>query len=106
MIDEKIAKLYPKTNPLVLDVYKDIAIDLIKSYLDSINVTNKKEEIEVKYESALLLVLCNAIEGKSTGNVKQMSQGNKSVTYEEGKAFTISNDVKALLPLPRVKMMG
>lgn len=35
-----------------------------------------------------------------------MSQGNKSVTYGENKAFIISDDVKALLPLPRVKMMG
>lgn len=105
-MNEKIIKLYPNTNPLVIDVYKGIAIDLIESYLKNINVVVKKEDIESKYESALLLVLCNALEGKSTGNVKQMSQGNKSVTYGDNKAFIISDDVKALLPLPRVKMMG
>ena len=105
-MNEKIMQLYPNTNPLVLDVYKGIAIDLIESYLKNINVSVKKEEIESKYESALLLVVCNAIEGKNTNNIKQMSQGNKSITYGENKAFIISDDVKALLPLPRVKMMG
>lgn len=105
MID-KIMILYPVVNILQAEIYKDLAIDLIYNHLTNINIKVNKSEIEVKYSSALLKLVCNMIEASKTNNIKQMSQGSKSVTYAKTEGFIIGDDIKSLLPSARVKMMG
>lgn len=103
---QKIMMLYPEVNILQVEIYKEMGIDLILNYLININVKVKKTEVETKYSSALLKLICNMIECSKTNNIKQMSQGSKSVTYAKTEGFIIGDDIKSLLPLPRVKMMG
>lgn len=103
---EKIMMLYPNVNILQVEIYKDMGIDLIYNYLITINIKVKKEDVEIKYSSALLKLICNIIDASKTNNVKQISQGSKSVTYSKTEGFVISEDVKSLLPLQRVKLMG
>ena len=103
---EKIMMLYPGANVLQIEIFKEMAKDLIFNYLSGINVKVIKDEIESKFSSALLKLICNMIEASKTNNIKQISQGSKSVTYAKTEGLIITDDIKVLLPVPRVKMMG
>lgn len=104
MVLEKIKALYPEEDSKKIEVYKDIGINLIKEYLN-VNCSNGK--IEVKYGNALLLFLINTIDYSKDKGVLSKKQGNKSITYsEDRKALTLTDDIKALLPCPSVRVMG
>nr|WP_308691989.1 hypothetical protein [uncultured Terrisporobacter sp.] len=101
---EKIMKLYPNQDINKVRIYKSMGIDSIRQYL---NNKESDDEIESKYKSALLLYLINVIEYSKNKGVSTIKQGNKSVTYtSDRKAFQLTSDVKGLLPMPRIRVMG
>lgn len=102
-IDEKIEILCPSLDEEKVSIYKEQGASLIRHYL---NVKDSTELIIKKYESALLQIIYNVVEGSKINNIKQMSQGSKNITYVDSKAFMVTEDVKSLLPAPFVKLMG
>lgn len=102
-LEEKILALYPSLTVEKIEIYIEIGIAAIKAYL---NTTEKEEKIKEKYGAALIKFACNFADGSNTKNIKQFTQGSKSVTYATTTSGEISDDIKALLPNPFVKMMG
>ncbi len=80
------------------------AILVIRNYL---NKDFSDDYIKKNYELAIDQLIENASKinsAKSVG-VKSMSEGNQSISYESGiEAWTITPDVRALLPNPYVRM--
>jgi len=88
---------------------KDKAIAYIKGYLNvSDNPTWTKEYILANYGTAVELLIEKATKLNSlkTPGVKSMSEGGQSVTFADGEAWSITDDIKTLLPAPYVRMMG
>ena len=94
----------------ILTIYKNRAITVIKNYLNIASYT--VEFIEATFADAIIELVYNAYIVKGKENIQSESQGSKSVTYKgftsyaDGSTFTITQSIKALLPLPSVKMMG
>lgn len=80
------------------------AILVIKNYLNK-DLTD--EYILTNYDLAVDQLINNAakLENIKTPGVKSMSEGNQSISFESGSgAWSITDDVKALLPTPYVRM--
>ena len=102
---DKDETVYP-----VLDIYKNRAITVIKNYL---NVESYDSEyIETTFADAIIELVYNAYIVKGKENIQSESQGSRSIVYKDftsyadSSIFTITQSIKALLPLPSVKMMG
>ncbi|SHK39504.1 hypothetical protein SAMN02745163_03748 [Clostridium cavendishii DSM 21758] len=102
-LDEKLKILYKVTDLEVLNIYKDMACDSVKSYL---NIEDTNENIYKKYESALIEIIGNKIKSENNNGVKSYTASKMSITYEESSAFIITDKIKTLLPVPFVKLMG
>lgn len=88
-----------------LNIYISMAVTLIKKYLN--NDAFDDSYIEENFSMAITLIVINAYECKkngSGGNIKAITQGSRSITYGEDKAFCINDDVKAILPIPYIKL--
>lgn len=99
--------VYPD-NPKV-DTYKTIAIDKCMLYFqENLKIEITKEAMEELYASALFLLISNALDFDKTKGIKSIKQGNKSITYNpyENKLFALTDEIKSLFPLPRVKFKG
>lgn len=85
------------------------AIAIIKGYL---NVTDDSKWTDAyvteNYGAAVELLIEKATKLNSlkTTGVKSMSEGGQSVTFSDGEAWTITDDIKMLLPAPYARMMG
>lgn len=80
------------------------AIIVIKNYL---NKNLSDEYIKKKYALAIdqLIENANKINSIKTVGVKSMSEGNQSISFDSNvEAWSITSDVKALLPTPFVRM--
>lgn len=80
------------------------AILVIKNYL---NRNLSDEYIKKNYALAIDQLIENANKLNSTKlvGVKSMSEGNQSISFDSNiEAWSISTDVKALLPTPFVRM--
>lgn len=80
------------------------AILVIKNYLNK-DLTD--DYILNNYDLAVDQLINNAakLENIKTPGVKSMSEGNQSITYESNvNPWVITDDVKALLPNPYVRM--
>lgn len=80
------------------------AILVIKNYLNK-NVS--EQYIKKNYTLAIDQLIENANRLNSTKlvGVKSMSEGNQSISFDSNiEAWSISTDVKALLPTPFVRM--
>jgi len=87
-----------------LNIYISMALTLIKKYLN--NDSFDDSYIEENFSMAIVLIVTNAYECKkngSGGNIKSTTQGSRSVTYGDDKAFCINDDIKAMLPIPYIK---
>ena len=87
-----------------LNIYTKMAATLIKKYLNNDNFDDSY--IEENFSIAIVLIVTNAYECKkngSGGNIKSMTQGSRSVSYGDDKAFCINDDIKAMLPIPYIK---
>lgn len=70
-------------------------------YTDEYMMINFELAIDELVESSLIIKFI-----KTTG-IKSKSDGVQSVTFADGiEAWTITDNVKMLLPLPYVRMMG
>lgn len=78
------------------------AILVIRNYLNK-NLTD--DYIIENYDLAVDQLVNNAAELDSikTPGVKSMSEGNQSVSFDSNP-WTITDDIKALLPTPYVRM--
>lgn len=88
-----------------INIYISMAVALIKKYLN--NDEFDDVYIEENFSIAIVLIVTNAYECKkngSGGNIKAITQGSRSITYGEDKAFCINDDVKAILPIPYIKL--
>lgn len=101
--DEKVQILYPEIEINKLLIYKDMGIDIIKNYL---NTMESNEVVLKKYESALLQLVGNKVQSDGANGIKSYSMSKTSITYGEDRGFRITDDIKALLPPPYVKLMG
>lgn len=106
-LDALLDKAYPD-NPKK-DLYKKIAIDKCMLYFqENLKIEITQEVMEELYASALFLLISNAFDFEKTKGIKSIKQGNKSITYNpyENKLFSMTDEIKSLLPLPRVRFKG
>ena len=86
---------------------KDIAIEKIKGYL---NVTGDpkltKEYGLSNYGIAVQVLVEKAESYKVMPGVKSFSEGGQSMTFSDEGKWTVTDDIKDLLPAPFVKLMG
>ena len=82
----------------ILNIYIHRANAAIRSYLSIDNTV----DVEIAYPDAVIEYVTECISKKGNEGIKQFTQGNRQGTYNDG----LTEDVKALLPLPYVKMMG
>lgn len=90
-----------------INIYISMAKEVIKKYLN--NESFDDSYIEENFSMAIILIVTNAYECKkngNAGNIKSISQGPRSITYGDDKAFCINDDVKALLPTPYIKLFN
>ncbi|MBK5243165.1 MAG: hypothetical protein JJD95_18445 [Clostridium sp.] len=82
----------------------------IKNYLNiGPNVKYTDEYMMLNFELAIdeLVESSLAIKSIKTTGIKSKSDGVQSVTFADGiEAWTITDNVKMLLPLPYVRIMG
>lgn len=92
----------------VLSIYIRRATTLIKNYLN--NDSFDEGYIQNNFQDAIIELVYIAYSSKGKENIQSERQGNKSITYKtvtsysDGSAFMITNDIKALLPLPYAKL--
>lgn len=80
------------------------AILVIKNYL---NRNLSDEYIKKNYTLAIdqLIENANALKARKLVGVKSMSEGNQSVSFDSNiEAWSITSDIKVLLPTPYVRM--
>lgn len=80
------------------------AVLVIRNYL---NKDLSDVEIMSKYSLAIDQLIQNAkkLETMKITGVSSMSEGNQSISFVNGvEAWTVTPDVKALLPVPYVRM--
>jgi hypothetical protein len=89
----------------IIEIYIRRAVVFIKNYLNNNEITS--DYIEENYADAIILLVYNALSVKGDENIQSKSQGQRSVTYKTSTndSFNITNDIKALLPLPRLKFL-
>lgn len=86
---------------------EDRALAKIKGYLNVIdNPKWTKEYILKNYGVVVELLIEKATEFKKMNGVKSISEGNQSMTFTDEGKWTITDDIKELLPDPFIKLMG
>lgn len=96
--DAKIVLNTDKDN--LISIYIKQGITLIRKYLNLKN-TNVID-IETVYSDALIQYVVEQYRKHGLEGTKQYSQGSRSGTLTNA----LSENVKALLPLPRIRLMG
>jgi hypothetical protein len=82
------------------------AIVIIRNYLNNPKLTD--QFIFDNYDIAIESIIENSkqIGSIKTAGVKSVSEGKQSITFESGaEAWSITEDVAALLPLPYLRMV-
>jgi hypothetical protein len=89
---------------------EDKAIAIIKGYLNVLdNPIWTKEYILQNYGAAVELLVEKATKVNSLKipSVKSMSEGGQSITFNDSQeAWSITDDIKMLLPAPYARMTG
>jgi hypothetical protein len=83
------------------------AIAKIKGYLNVTDNTKWTNDYILKnYGVAveLLIEQANKLNSIKTPGVKSFSEGGQSVTFSDGEAWTVTDNIKEFLPTPFVKM--
>ena len=93
-----------------LSIEQRKAILTIKNYLNvGSNLKYTDEYMMINFELAIDELVENSIAIKSikTTGIKSKSEGNQSITFESNiEAWTITDNVRMLLPLPFIRLMG
>lgn len=91
--------LGPNANIVLVEYWTEKACNSIIKYL---NKDYTIDECKEKFKDAIIQLVISYNQEKQLGNVKSMSQGQRSVTYaDESEAF---EKVKKLLPKPFVRL--
>ncbi|AAO36100.1 hypothetical protein DP149_10225 [Clostridium tetani] len=86
----------------ILNIYIRKATTLIQNYLNNYNF--KSDYIQANFKDAIIDIVVSAYNFKDNKNIKSKTQGARSITYADNTAFTITDSVANLLPMPYVKM--
>lgn len=99
-----------KSNDVTIALSVDKAYKVILKYTDWVNFNS--EYISTLYDLAVVYLNNDSIKKKTaTGDrfITQQSQGSRSVTYSNAKisidADGLTDQVKAVLPLPKLKVI-
>lgn len=94
-------------NAELLKILYDISVKKIIKYLNDPNLTEC--DIIQEYSSALVLCIKDAYNYQQNKlkneGIKQESQGSRSRTYDVTNNSGLSDDIKACLPLPKVRLL-
>lgn len=102
MIEQIKSIIEVSTNEEIkLQLYINIATRLIKNYINNDKFT--LEYIKKDFEDIIVLIVVNALTSENDG-IRQISEGDTSISYFDNKSFCITDDIKALLPTPFIKM--
>jgi hypothetical protein len=96
--DLKVLLNVNETKESILTLYIRKAKTLISNYLNSKSTL----DIETLYPDAVIEYVIINYTKRGNEGIKQFSQGSRSGTYGDD----LPDSVKALLPLPSVRMMG
>ena len=110
-LDQLLSNNFPSLNEGDLNIHKKIAIQRLLLYFkNSLNRQITETEIEAEYSYALFLLISNAINYSEIKGIKSIEQGNKKTTFVESistsGAYEITDEIKALLPKPLIKLRG
>jgi len=83
-----------------INIYIRRAVTLIENYLNL--GSNNTIDVENTYQDACTAYVMEQFNRKGNEAIKQYSQGSESGTY----GSDLSDNVKALLPVPYARMMG
>lgn len=87
---------------LTIEQKKSIAV--IRNYLNVDSDIWTDEIILSEYDFVVDQLIQNAKTAKSS-DIKSISEGNQSISYKDNSgAWTITNDIKAMLPKPYIKL--
>lgn len=86
-----------------VEVMIDLAVESIKVYLNNDRFT--AEYIKENFGTAVILMVTNAYKGDKQNNIKQFTQGSKSVTYEKSYGYEITTEIRKLLPAPYIRLL-
>lgn len=87
---------------LTIEQKKSIAV--IRNYLNVDSDIWTDEIILSEYDFVVDQLIQNAKTAKSS-DIKSISEGNQSVSYKDNSgAWTITDDIKAMLPKPYIKL--
>ncbi|MBU3098740.1 MULTISPECIES: phage head-tail connector protein [Clostridium] len=84
------------TKDALLTIYIREAQDAITNYLNG----SEAIDFTTLYEGAVIKYVVQCINKKGNEGLKSFGQGSVSGSYEDG----LSNSIKALLPLPHIRM--
>lgn len=93
---------YSKIDIKKLELYLDIALVKINKYL---NTNIDKNTLINKYKTAIIVAIGNEINLADKKNISTIKEGNLSITYKDNSS-KLSSEVKVLLPMPYIKLMG
>ena len=95
---------------MAISIEQQKSILIIKNYLNvGTNAKYTDDYVLTTYSIAVEELIDNASEIKllKTLGIKSKSDGVQSVTFADGvEAWVVTSDIKALLPLPYVRMIG
>lgn len=101
MINE-LVDLYSNVDIKKLELYEEIAIKKIIRYL---NIPDENDDyVRKNFPTAIKVAVGDEIENSKHKNVKSYKEGEQSITYQNAEN-TLSDDVKSLLPCPKVRML-
>lgn len=84
-----------------LSIEEKKAVAVIRNYL---NVEWEDSHILSEYDFVVDQLIQNSKAAKSA-DIKSISEGNQSVTYKDNSGpWTITDDIKAMLPRPYIKL--
>lgn len=81
--------------------YRKLAYMAIRKYLN-INITD--DEIETLYSFVVDLIVQNIEQNQGKSNVQSERQGSRSISYFSSSSGCMTDEIKDLLPLPKVRM--
>lgn len=101
MLNE-LVDLYSDMDVKKLELYEEIAIKKIIKYLNTPG--ENEDNIRKNFPTAIKVAVGDEIENSKHKNIKSYKEGEQSITYENTKN-TLSDDVKSLLPYPKVRVL-
>lgn len=106
IIDEML-RLNIDMNANKLDIYINRSIYIIKNYLNDENLEDTYILSKYKYAVMELSMRAYKSDTCNASGVKSMTQGQRSVSYDVGltNPYMITDDLKALLPPPKVRLL-